>query len=335
MADHPHVLVVGAGIVGAAIAWHLCRGGARVTILEAGAPGGIATAGSLAWINASWGHRDDYFRLRFQAMADWRRLEAMVPALRVAWTGGLLWDMPADRMAAFAADHTARAYAVRTVDRAEAARIEPALAAPPEAAVHAAGEGAVEPLDAALALISAARAHGATLIADRPARAIERRAGRVVGVATDAGPLSADMVVIAAGAGTAALAGTAGIALPVDDPPALLLATRPHPPILRGFVLAPELHIRQARDGRLMAGAGFDGGNVADAGARTFACLRGCCTAARPCRSTGAGSAAGRSRATGCRSWAGRPVWTGSTWPSSIPASRWHPQSAAWPAKKS
>ena len=31
MAEHPHVLIVGAGIIGASIAWHLGRAGARVT----------------------------------------------------------------------------------------------------------------------------------------------------------------------------------------------------------------------------------------------------------------------------------------------------------------
>jgi glycine/D-amino acid oxidase-like deaminating enzyme len=31
MAEHPNVLMGGAGIIGASIAWHLCRAGARVT----------------------------------------------------------------------------------------------------------------------------------------------------------------------------------------------------------------------------------------------------------------------------------------------------------------
>lgn len=30
----PHLIVVGAGMLGASIAWHLARGGARVTVLE-------------------------------------------------------------------------------------------------------------------------------------------------------------------------------------------------------------------------------------------------------------------------------------------------------------
>jgi len=48
VAVHPHVVIVGAGIIGASIAWHLVRAGARVTVIDAAAPGGIATRNSWA-----------------------------------------------------------------------------------------------------------------------------------------------------------------------------------------------------------------------------------------------------------------------------------------------
>ena len=47
------IIVVGAGIVGASIGWHLTRAGASVTIVDAGQAGGVATPASFAWINAS------------------------------------------------------------------------------------------------------------------------------------------------------------------------------------------------------------------------------------------------------------------------------------------
>ena len=88
MADRPHVLIVGAGIIGASIAWHLARASARVTVVEAGEPGGVATPNSWAWINASWGNPEVYFRLRVRAMDEWRRLERDLPDVHVAWAGG-------------------------------------------------------------------------------------------------------------------------------------------------------------------------------------------------------------------------------------------------------
>ncbi|MCS5654718.1 MAG: FAD-dependent oxidoreductase, partial [Dehalococcoidia bacterium] len=49
----PSVTVVGAGIVGSAIAYTLARRGAAVTVIDKGQPGGGATSHSFAWINAT------------------------------------------------------------------------------------------------------------------------------------------------------------------------------------------------------------------------------------------------------------------------------------------
>lgn len=254
----PRIVVVGAGIIGASIAWYAARSGARVTVVDAGEPGGIATRQSLAWINASWGNAPDYFRLRVRAMEEWRRLERDLPAIQVGWVGGLLWDLPPARLAAFAAEHESWGYGIRLIDRAEAQRIEPQLAEPPELAVHVAAEGAVEPLAATLALLDAAKALGATVIGHTPVRGIALKGGRATGVITDAATLDADHVVLAASAAAPALAATAGLSLVVNTPPNLLVVTAPHERLLRGLVMAPALHIRQTADGRLMAATGVD-----------------------------------------------------------------------------
>ena len=271
MADRPHVLIVGAGIIGASIAWHLARAGARVTVVEAGEPGGVATPNSWAWINASWGNPEVYFRLRVRAMDEWRRLEHDLPDLDVAWAGGLIWDLPSNELEAFAVEHASWGYDIRRVDRAEVQRIEPRLAAPPDFALHAAGEGSVDPLAAARALLAAAQDLGATVVAHCPARSLDLSAGRVAGVATDTGRLDADEVVVAAGAGTAALAATAGFHLPMTAPPGLLVVTRPHDRLLNGLVMAPEMHVRQTPEGRLVAGADFGGSDLGDDAAATAA----------------------------------------------------------------
>ena len=74
-----HCIVIGSGILGASVAWHLARAGAAVTILEAEQAGGHATRDSWAWINASWGNPQPYFHLRQRAMQEWQRLARQVP----------------------------------------------------------------------------------------------------------------------------------------------------------------------------------------------------------------------------------------------------------------
>ena len=265
--------MVGAGIVGASIARHLAVAGAAVTVLDAAEPGGIATAASFAWINASWGNPDFYVRLRMRSMAEWRRLAAEIPDLPLRWTGGLLWDLPPDRLLDYAREHNALGYELRTVGPAEIARVEPRLQAPPELALHAAAEGALEPAPGAAALLRDAVAHGARFGAVTPVLGLRQEAGRVVGIDTADGFAPADEVVVAAGAGTAALLASVGIGLNLTTPPGLLVHTNPHARLLEGIVLAPELHMRQTDQGRIVIGSDFGGADPGEDAAATAAQL--------------------------------------------------------------
>ncbi|MGE0502746.1 MAG: NAD(P)/FAD-dependent oxidoreductase [Rhizobiaceae bacterium] len=254
------VIVVGAGIVGASVAWHLAMSGATVTIIDAAEPGGVATSASFAWINATSGNPPAYVRLRMRSMAEWTRLAAECPGIPLSWCGGPLWDLAPDELEAFATERNEQGYPIRIVGRDGAARIEPALVAWPERAVHAPGEGVAEPVAAAQAIVADATARGAVLLARTIVRAIDR-SGRRVAVDTDRGRLEADAVVIAAGVASPAIAATANIELALDAPPGLLVHSKPHPKLLHGVVLAEDLHMRQTAEGRLVAGADFGGGD--------------------------------------------------------------------------
>lgn len=259
MARAPKIVIVGSGIIGASIAWNLARAGARPIVIEAGQAGGLATRSSWAWINASWGNPEPYFRLRHRSMALWRELEREVPAITVAWGGGLIWDMPPDELDAYARQHSAWGYGVTRVDRAAAQRIEPQLVFHPEQAVHVAEEGAVEPLTATLALLAAAKNLGAEVMTQRQVHALVERAGKVVGVQTEGSFIEADEVVLAAGVGTTALAAPLGVRIPLNAPPGLLVVSKPSSRLLNGLVMAPEMHLRQTADGRIIAGDDFGG----------------------------------------------------------------------------
>jgi glycine/D-amino acid oxidase-like deaminating enzyme len=253
------VIIVGAGIIGAAIAYHLARAGALVTVVDGGEPGGLATRASFAWINASSGNPQFYFRFRMRSMAEWRRLDKEVARIGIRWCGGLLWDLPRNALEAFAREHASWGYGIRSIDSAEALRLEPNLAEPPEFAVHVAEEGVVEPLKAARALLAAAEAHGALIRGHVHVKRLFATGGSVVGVETEEGRIEADHVVLAAGAGVPPLAAGVGVKVPLTTPAGLLIYAMPSPKLLNGLVLAPELHLRQTADGRIVAGADFGG----------------------------------------------------------------------------
>jgi glycine/D-amino acid oxidase-like deaminating enzyme len=118
------ITVIGGGIIGASIAWHLIEAGAKVRLIAEKA-GGVATPTSFAWINASWGNPAPYFRLRTRSMREWRRLADAVPGLPLSWCGGLCWDLPPGDLQTYAREHHAWGYDIRQVSREEAATIEP------------------------------------------------------------------------------------------------------------------------------------------------------------------------------------------------------------------
>lgn len=250
------VVVVGAGIIGAAVALAAVRRGQAVTVI-AERPGGDATTASFGWINASWGNAPDYARFRIAAMAEWRAWRAAMPELPVTFGGSLLWDIDVPAMRDFAAERAGQGYPLQLMDRAGARALVPALADAPAMSLHAPDEGAAEPAAVARAMLARAQAEGAQVIPAR-ARALSVSGGAVTGVATAEGVL-AGHVVLAAGLGTPTLARSAGVEVPLTAPPGLLIRTRPAPPLLSGLLISPGLHVRQDADGRLIAGGDFGG----------------------------------------------------------------------------
>ena len=164
MSATPRVAVVGAGILGASIGYHLAQAGARVTIVDEADAVTAATAASFAWINASYGNPQPYYGFRVQAMAEWRMLdEALDHELPLRWGGSIEWLDSPDELRAKVAAHAAWGYPLRLIGRDEVTALEPAIAEPPEEAAYAALEGVVSSVGATLCLLEAAQALGASL----------------------------------------------------------------------------------------------------------------------------------------------------------------------------
>lgn len=250
------VAVIGAGVVGAAIARELAEAGRAVTLVDS-RPGGIASRGSFAWLNAASAEDDHYCLVRQRALALWRRLAGERPDCPVAFPGMLLWELPPDRLGAMARTLRGLGHPAKLVDRAAIARLQPGLSAPPEAALWLPTEGRAEPRSIADWFARAAVAAGAAL---RPGRAIEiaRRArGWEVRLVDDR--ILADEIVIAAGAATPELLAPLGHALALRSEPGLLVRTAPAPSAVGAVLGSPEVHFWQAEDGSVLAGSDYGG----------------------------------------------------------------------------
>jgi glycine/D-amino acid oxidase-like deaminating enzyme len=252
------IAVIGAGIVGASIAYHLARRGAAVTVLDRGQPAGEATEKSFAWLNATYGNPEPYFRLRFLSMQEYRRLEREIPELEVTWQGCLIWDLDDRELEDFATRHAAWGYDVRLVGRAEIAALEPGLVSPPQRAAYAAGDGSIDPAAVTRALLAAAQKLGAEI---RPAQEVCDLGTRPEGmrIITTAGALDVDGCVLAAGVASAGFCARLGMHLPMRPSPGLLAHSKPAGRLLHHVIEAPGLHMKQ-QGARIIAGESYGGG---------------------------------------------------------------------------
>lgn len=250
----PKILVVGAGIVGASMAYYLARRGADVTIVEQNCPASGVTSKSFAWINVAHGVAAENLPLRMQAIADWRRVQGdLGEALRIDWNGALTWSDDPRSSETLVRDHAARGFDIRLVDRREIAALEPNLVAPPPCAAFAGDEGALDPVATTDALVRAAQARGATLRLTTPVNALIVDGGRVIGIATTKERIAADIVVLATGTATSSLCEPLGLTMPVDVSPALLLKLRAPNGLLNRIVCSPQFEARQPSSGGMLA----------------------------------------------------------------------------------
>jgi glycine/D-amino acid oxidase-like deaminating enzyme len=265
------VVVVGSGIVGSSIAYHLARRGAEVTVCEKEAPASGATSKSFAWINASAGKQPyHYYRLNRLSALAYRHLEAEVGGeLQVQWGGSLEWAEEAEDARTLRRNVARQQAWGHPIDligdddfNALEAGLEPGV--PVLAAAWTREEGSVDPEGATRALVEAARREGARIEYPCEVTGIVLRSGTLQGVETSLGRLQADALVIAAGVDSPRLAAMAGLDVPLRDSPGLLAHAVPGPRVLGRVALAPSGAMKQKLDGSLVVSGGFSGRPVSD-----------------------------------------------------------------------
>ena len=249
-ATSDRIVIVGAGIIGASIGYHLAKRGAEVTILEQIRPGAGATQNSFAWLNASKRPRP-YYELNLMGIMGWRRMGIeMGSELQIQWGGAVEWaatrgELPREEMHHF----QNWSYPMHELDAQGVARMLPKITPGPVAfATFNEIEATVAPMDALAVFLKKAQQHGAKVEFPCELTAIEMKDGRVAGIKTSKGDMPADVLVLAAGTGTTKLARMAGVNAPLKESAGLLAHTAPMPRILDRIALAPGANIKQNPD---------------------------------------------------------------------------------------
>jgi 4-methylaminobutanoate oxidase (formaldehyde-forming) len=235
MTDHKRVVIIGGGIAGCSIAYHLAaRGWTDVALVDKGELTSGSTwhaAGMVTHFHTS----PTVMRMRQYSIALYRSLQAEATAAR-HWheVGSLRVASSVDQLR-FLERQVGMARAigldVSTASPADALRLFPLMS--PEGlhgAMYLPGDGYIDPSGATMELAARARQRGVTIHTGVRVTGIERSAsGAVSGVTTERGTIGAETVINAAGMWARQVAAMVGASLPITPLVHQHLATKPIP----------------------------------------------------------------------------------------------------------
>jgi 4-methylaminobutanoate oxidase (formaldehyde-forming) len=233
--DRAAVVVVGGGIIGVSVAYHLALLGVRdVVLVEKGELTSGTTFHSVGLVSQFRSSPADIELMRHSVRL-YRAVSAQVGAA-AGWNpvGSLRLAGSADTLKALHR-HVGRArtlgLAVEVLSPAEACRLVPAMSGEGlHGAVHVPDDGYLEPAGMTAQLARLAREGGVTLSTQTRVTAIERDGqGRIAAVVTDAGTIRTGCVVNAAGQWAPRVAAMVGRSLPIVPLMHQYLTTRPIP----------------------------------------------------------------------------------------------------------
>ena len=215
------VVVIGAGVVGAAVAVGLAERGAEVTVLEAARPGAGTTGTSFAWVNSANKEPEHYHALNHAGV----RAHHAFAGERAPWffpTGNLEWAVTDRHRSALAARMErlhGRDYPARWLTARQAQELEPDLAVPGDDADYAffPEEGHALPLVLLARLLGEARDRGVRVLTGSAVVGVDRTATGAVVTSADGARHPADVVVSCSGRWTGGVARWAGIDVPLVD----------------------------------------------------------------------------------------------------------------------
>jgi sarcosine oxidase, subunit beta len=279
--QHPNfeMIVIGGGVIGSSIAYHLARQGRQVLVIERSE---VASEPAASWASAGGvrrqGRHPAEALLASEAIARWPDLEQELDAdLHYRQGGNLLLatnDTDSEQLATFVKQQQAMGFTdVRLLDRQQTHALVPGLNPDVVAGSYSPADGQADPPSTTRAFARAAQRHGATYWIGTPALSLLHEHERVVGVRTGRADVRAEHIILAAGAWSDELATTIGLHLPVRTYALQMLLSTPAQAVVLQPVISALRHalsLKQLADGAFLIGGGWLGNPAPDRHAYTL-----------------------------------------------------------------
>ncbi|MET9508589.1 FAD-binding oxidoreductase [Streptomyces flavidovirens] len=238
------VIVIGAGVVGAACAYYAARAGLTVTVLDRGPVAGGTTGAGEGNLLVSDKEPGPELELALLSSQLWCELaELLPPATEYEPKGGLVVASGEAGMAAlrdFAAGQEKAGVTAQEIPADRLHDLEPHLAPALAGGFHYPQDAQVQPALAAAHLLKAAGERVRLRLGEEVTGLLTGASGEVRGVRTASGEVHGPYVVNAAGTWGGELARLAGVELPVLPRRGFVLVTEPLPRVVRHKVYAAD-----------------------------------------------------------------------------------------------
>jgi heterotetrameric sarcosine oxidase gamma subunit len=218
---HARVVIIGGGVIGCSIAYHLVKLGCSDVVLLERAQLTSGTTWHAAGLLTTLRDTETQTRLAGYTQELYRRLEAETgQATGIINCGSIQLALtPAKAEEMRRGYRAAQSFGIECeeVGAAEVQRHWPlANVSDVQAAFHFPNDGRVNPTDVTRALARGARAGGGRIIENCPVIGIEQKGGRVTGVDTPSGRIGCDAVVNCAGMWARQIGRLAGVDVPLQ-----------------------------------------------------------------------------------------------------------------------
>jgi sarcosine oxidase subunit beta len=233
------VVVIGAGVIGASVAYHCAEVGLATCLVEREGLGGRTTGASAGLTLVSPrtpGPALEFSRANIERLGELR--DRFGEEIDFVQCGGLMVaedEVERELLREFVRRQSAR-LPVAWLEPAELRRLEPHLSHHILGAAHCPLDGYASPMGLSLALARHARALGADLRVRTEVTGLLRAGDRVVGIRTSHGDVAAGRVVNAAGVWSPEIARAAGVEVPVVPRKGQLLVSEPVSQLFRNVL---------------------------------------------------------------------------------------------------
>ena len=255
------MVVIGAGVAGASVAWHLARRGVKVTLVDRGhGRGDGSSARATGGFRAQYGTEINV-RLSLLSRAKLRAFKEEVGADPGYVPAGYLWLATSARELAALTEANALQRAAGLTEACAVSlddirRLNPALHDPTVVGgTFCPTDGFIRPLKILAGYLDGALAAGAEVRWDTTVTGAERQGEALTGVVTDRGTIPCGAVVVAAGPWSGVIGRNLGLTIPVQPLRRQVAPTVPTTALPAGMPMTiwagDGFHLR-VRDGRVL-----------------------------------------------------------------------------------